>query len=314
MAPAINKDKQRRLDEVFNALSVVADGAYIYLCDMESDISRWSKAAVDFFDLPGEYMKNAGGIWSEHVHPDDREQYDACIERIFVGSDNDFNMQYRARAANGEYVICSSKGIVIRNSNNKPIYFGGSLSNHGIHRYVDPVTGLRSLYGFFEDLKDVFIREDKSVVIMIGLSDFSRYNDVYGFLKGDQIIEYTADIITESVHTNKNGFVGHIGGDDFIAIVPYKDVDKLCQTIIAKFDSEISKFYNDKDKEEGYIEVANRKGVVEKFPLISISIAVVVADKGRFSNILEIGDSAAQVKHAVKAVAGSSYAIDRRKK
>ena len=183
-----------------------------------------------------------------------------------------------------------------------------------INRRMSPLTGLPGNVQINSELKKHLMKREDFSVLYLDLDNFKAYNDVYGFLKGDQIIEYTADIITESVHTNKNGFVGHIGGDDFIAIVPYKDVDKLCQTIIAKFDSEISKFYNDKDKEEGYIEVANRKGVVEKFPLISISIAVVVADKGRFSNILEIGDSAAQVKHAVKAVAGSSYAIDRRKK
>ena len=75
----------------------------------------------------------------------------------------------------------------------------------------------------------------------------------------------------------------------------------------------LKKFYNEKDSKEGYIEVANRKGIIEKFPLTSISIAVVVAETGRFNNILEIGEVGAQVKHAAKSVMGSSYAIDRRK-
>ena len=83
--------------------------------------------------------------------------------------------------------------------------------------------------------------------------------------------------------------------------------------IIAKFDYNIKKFYTDKDAENGYIEVANRKGIIEKFPLVSISIAVVVDENRRFNNILEIGDVAAQVKHAVKSIMGSSYTIDRRK-
>ena len=37
-------------------------------------------------------------------------------------------------------------------------------------------------------------------------------------------------------------------------------------------------------------------------------------DKGRFANILEIGEVGAQVKHMAKSVMGSSFAIDRRKK
>ena len=61
------------------------------------------------------------------------------------------------------------------------------------------------------------------------------------------------------------------------------------------------------------MEVANRKGIIEQFPLTSISIGVVEVEKDRFKNILEIGEVAAQVKHLAKTIMGSSYIIDRRK-
>lgn len=182
-----------------------------------------------------------------------------------------------------------------------------------INRRMSPLTGLPGNVQINSELKKHLMKNEEFSVLYLDLDNFKAYNDVYGFLKGDQIIEYTANIIVNAVHSYGNGFVGHIGGDDFIAIVPCKDVEKLCQAIIYNFDNGSKKFYNEKDKEDGYIEVANRKGIIEKFPLISISIAVVVADQGRFANILEIGDTAAQVKHAVKAVMGSSYAIDRRR-
>ena len=182
-----------------------------------------------------------------------------------------------------------------------------------INRRISPLTGLPGNVQIHAELKKRILNREPFSVLYLDLDNFKAYNDVYGFLKGDQIIEYTANIILNAVHNYGNGFVGHIGGDDFIAIMPGKDVEKLCQAIIYNFDNGVAKFYNDKDKEDGYIEVANRKGIIEKFPLTSISIAVVVADKGRFANILEIGDTAAQVKHAVKAVMGSSYAIDRRR-
>ena len=70
--------------------------------------------------------------------------------------------------------------------------------------------------------------------------------------------------------------------------------------------------FTEADIEKGYIEVANRKGIIEQFPLTSVSIGVVVSDVGRFHNILEIGEIGAQVKHAAKSVMGSSYAVDRR--
>ena len=182
-----------------------------------------------------------------------------------------------------------------------------------INRRMSPLTGLPGNVQINSELKKHLMKNEEFSILYLDLDNFKAYNEVYGFLKGDQIIEYTANIIVNAVHNYGNGFVGHIGGDDFIAIVPSKDVEKLCQAIIYNFDNNVQQFYNDKDREDGYIEVANRKGIIEKFPITSISIAVVVVDKGRFANILEIGDTAAQVKHAVKAVMGSSYAIDRRR-
>lgn len=184
-----------------------------------------------------------------------------------------------------------------------------------INRRISPLTGLPGNVQIQAELKKHLMKREDFSVLYLDLDNFKAYNDVYGFLKGDQIIEYTASTIIKAVHANgtHNGFVGHIGGDDFIAIVPYKDIEKLCQSIIFSFDRGVKNFYNEDDAREGYIQVANRKGIIEKFPLTSISIAVVVIDKGRFNNVLEIGDVAAQVKHAVKSVLGSSYAIDRRK-
>lgn len=150
----------------------------------------------------------------------------------------------------------------------------------------------------------------------LDLDNFKAYNDVYGFLKGDEIIKFTADTIMKCVHSYipTNAFIGHIGGDDFVAIVPTLNCDEICENIIANFDAQVTKFFTEDDVEKGYIEVANRKGVIEQFPLTSISIGVVEADKGRFANILEIGEVGAQVKHMAKSVMGSSFAIDRRKK
>lgn len=183
------------------------------------------------------------------------------------------------------------------------------------NRRVSPLTGLPGNVQIHSELKKRLSKNEEFTVMYFDLDNFKSYNDVYGFLKGDKIIQYTADVITREIHSNgNNGFVGHVGGDDFIAIVPYTEVDNLCQRIILKFESNVKKFFTPEDREKGYIEIANRKGIIEKFQLTSISIAAVVVDKNRFKNILEIGDVAAQVKHAVKSVMGSSYIVNRRKK
>ena len=87
----------------------------------------------------------------------------------------------------------------------------------------------------------------------------------------------------------------------------------MCQNIIVEFDKKILDYFTDEDKERGYLEVPNRKGIIEEFPLVSISIGVVEVSKGRFHNVLEIGEVGAQVKHLAKVTPGSAYAINRRK-
>lgn len=183
-----------------------------------------------------------------------------------------------------------------------------------INRRISPLTGLPGNVQIHAELKKRLSKQEEFAVLYLDLDNFKAYNDVYGFLKGDQIIEFTAKVILKCIHEKylENSFVGHIGGDDFIAIVPSTQIDDICQSIIATFDKEVVNFFTEEDLEKGYIEVANRKGIIEQFALTSISIGVVIAEEGRFANILEIGEVGAQVKHMAKSIMGSSYAIDRR--
>ena len=182
------------------------------------------------------------------------------------------------------------------------------------NRRVSPLTGLPGNVQIHAELKKRLFSNEPFAVLYLDLDNFKAYNDVYGFIKGDEIIKFTARTIVRNVHALENNdcFVGHIGGDDFVAIVSETDYDKICQDIITEFDSSILDYFTEEDRKRGYIEVANRRGILEDFPLTSISIGVVVAEPGKFSNILEIGEVGAQVKHLSKTIIGSSYVIDRR--
>jgi len=185
-----------------------------------------------------------------------------------------------------------------------------------INRRVSPLTGLPGNVQIQAEMKKRLLNKEEFSMLYLDLDNFKAYNDVYGFLNGDEIIKFTAKIIVKNIEALScgDGFVGHIGGDDFVAIVSASDdYEKICQNIIAEFDKNVVKYFNDIDIEKGYLEVANRKGVIEQFPITSISIGVVVADKGRFHNVLEIGEVGAQVKHLAKTIIGSTYTIDRRK-
>ena len=183
------------------------------------------------------------------------------------------------------------------------------------NRRISPLTGLPGNVQIHAELKKRIVKKESFSVLYLDLDNFKAYNDVYGFLKGDEIIEFTAETILKCIHNSEfnDTFVGHIGGDDFVAIIPGIESENICQNILAYFEKHVDRYFTEDDLEKGYIEVANRKGIMEQFPLTSLSIGVVVADPGRFHNILEIGEVGAQVKHAAKSVMGSSYAIDRRK-
>ncbi len=183
------------------------------------------------------------------------------------------------------------------------------------NRTVSPLTGLPGNVQIHTEMKKNLLQNENFTVMYFDLDNFKAYNDVYGFLKGDEIIKFTARIILKHVHCNEceSCFVGHIGGDDFVAIIKGSDAEKICQNIIAEFDSEIKKYFYEEDLQKGYLEVANRKNIIEQFPITSISIGVVEIEKGRFHNILEIGEVGAQVKHLAKTIMGSSYVIDRRR-
>ena len=142
-----------------------------------------------------------------------------------------------------------------------------------INRRVSPLTGLPGNVQIHAELKKRISNKEPFSVLYLDLDNFKAYNDVYGFLKGDQIIEYTAQTIIDSIHDRfqEGVFVGHIGGDDFVAIIPGTSCERLCQDIIVNFDTDVEKFFTEKDIENGYIEVANRKGIIEQFPLTSIS-------------------------------------------
>lgn len=184
-----------------------------------------------------------------------------------------------------------------------------------INRTISPLTGLPGNVQIQAEMKKRLMNNEKFVMIYFDLDNFKAYNDAYGFIKGDEIIRFTAKTIVKNVHEidSENGFVGHIGGDDFVAIISNDNFETLCQNIILDFDYNVLDYYTQEHIKNGYIEVENRKGLIEQFPITSISIAVVEVNNN-YRNILEIGEVGAQVKHLSKRVLGSTYVINRRKK
>ncbi len=185
----LTERRKNRLDKLYEAIAMIAEGCYIYVCDMRYDYSRWSERAVDYFGLPGKYMYRAGEIWSSHIHDDDREGFLKQISEIFAGNESGHDLQYRARRADGTFVVCTCKGIVLTNIDGENEYFVGSIKNNESVGTVDTLTGLKNLYGFFDDLKGYFWQRKWSTIMLVGLTGFSDVNDVYGYSFGNRVLQ-----------------------------------------------------------------------------------------------------------------------------
>lgn len=151
-------------------------------------------------------------------------------------------------------------------------------------------------------------------VLYCDLDNFKAYNDKYGFTRGDDAILYTRDCLVAVAKRKdiKDAFIGHEGGDDFVVILDFEYWEIFAKAFITTFDRGIYQFYNAVDARNGFIESVNRQGDRQRFPLMSVSVAVVTNKTRPFRRHAEMIAVAAEIKKYVKSMDGSCYAIDRR--
>jgi GGDEF domain-containing protein len=183
-------------------------------------------------------------------------------------------------------------------------------------RYLDasPLTRLPGNLAIEQVLKDKMDNGEKFALCYIDLDDFKAFNDKYGYAKGSDLIKMTGEVLyrAKDKYAEKQDFVGHIGGDDFVLITSPDEAEQVCQAIIGEFDRLIPEYYHAEDRANGFIEGTDRYGVKRRFPIMSISIAVVSDVKRSFRSPIEIAKAATEIKDYVKSLPGSNYLIDRR--
>lgn len=179
---------------------------------------------------------------------------------------------------------------------------------------ANALTHLPGNQAIFNEIEERIRDGRKFSVIYMDLNNFKAFNDRYGFIKGDEAIRLTADLMTESVEASglPDAFLGHVGGDDFVAIVGSFDIEPLCEEIIRKFDAQIINLYEAQDREAGRIITTDRKGARAEFPIMGLAIAVVTNKLKPFSHPGEVALLAGDLKRVVKAKAESSFVVDRR--
>jgi diguanylate cyclase (GGDEF)-like protein len=181
-------------------------------------------------------------------------------------------------------------------------------------RAVSPLTGLPGNVRIESEIEGRVKTADTFAILYVDLDHFKSFNDHYGFMRGDQVIQWTARLL-QDVALEVGGastFVGHVGGDDFVVVCHAELAERMAEEVIARFDARAADQYDDADRVLGFIEVTNRRGEIQKFPFLSVSIGIASTARRSFSHYAEVVAIATEMKSYTKGTSGSSWAIDRR--
>lgn len=181
-------------------------------------------------------------------------------------------------------------------------------------RDLSPLTGLPGNFRITAEIESS-VREEKEFALVHGdLDNFKAFNDHYGFMRGDEVIRFCASCLTDAAEGLgiEGAFVGHIGGDDFVAMIPPAMSEQYCKEVIERFDDGILDLYDTADALRGYIEVIDRRGERYAFPVVSLSLGVASTEVRDISTQWEASAIAVEMKEFAKKQPGSTYRIDRR--
>ncbi len=180
---------------------------------------------------------------------------------------------------------------------------------------VHPTTRLPGTTHIARDMQERLEAEQRFGVCYADLDHFKEFNDRYGYAFGDGVIRLLSRILRDAVRGfAPGGFVGHIGGDDFIFNVPMEYLEATCDEVIYLFDELIPYQYTEEDRRAGYFLGKDRRGNVHRVPLMSLSIGVVTNQFQTFDHPGMISELAAEMKTFAKSLPGSKYVVDRRHK
>ena len=206
-------------DRLYHALEQSTDD-YIYVCNMKTGTFRYPKAMVEEFGLPGEVVENAAAIWGAKVHEHDKQAFLESNQEITDGRTDIHCVEYRAINKKGEWVWLRCRGHLERDETGEPTLFAGIISKLGKRNRIDPMTGLYNKYAFEDEVEEcIHSQETRKLGIMVlGMDDFRRINDLYDRSFGDEVLHATAQKIQALL---PNGAVLYrLDGDEFGVLLP----------------------------------------------------------------------------------------------
>lgn len=203
--------------KLFDVLSNSSNRTFFFAANMKHNVARWSKGAVAYFGLKSEILSPADIEWGKQIHPDDLPMFLKDFENMANNISPYHDCEYRMRNGDGEYVWVNCKGYMTYDAEGHMDFFAGFVTNMGMRNKVDPVTGMWTVNEFRRDIENRLYKNGKGAVAMIGLSNFKRVNDEYGYSYGDKVLYCVAHKILEAGASHARLY--RMDGSDFALLL-----------------------------------------------------------------------------------------------
>jgi diguanylate cyclase (GGDEF)-like protein len=179
---------------------------------------------------------------------------------------------------------------------------------------ANPLTGLPGNTAIEREMISRISQKTPYAFLYVDIDNFKGFNDYYGYRKGDDIIEFLADILRRTIVKlgGKDDFVGHIGGDDFVMVVAPSRAEIVAQYVVDEFDKGTLLLLDQEDVKRGYLEVRDRQGQLKRIPVMSVTIALVKSTDNQIEHFAEVNDIASSLKEYGKRIEGSVVVKERR--
>jgi len=188
------------------------------------------------------------------------------------------------------------------------------LASSKREREANPLTGLPGNRAIERETVSRINGGTEFGFMYIDIDRFKSFNDYYGFRRGDDAISYLAEILVQCSREagSKSDFIGHVGGDDFVLITEPDCAEDLGRRIIEVFDTGVIDLHDADDAKKGFLKVEGRGGEIKRFPLITLTVALVADAKGRFQHPAQLSDTMAELKRYGKTMQSSVLVLERR--
>ena len=203
-------------DRIFQAMALTAPGRYLFICNIDTNRSHWSRNAVHDFDLPGESAFDMGAIWAEHIHPDDRAAWQQDIDAIFTGRKHHHSMRYRAKDAKGRYVMVTCTGVRLDGQENEATLFVGSIVNSNIVESTDPATGVDDVRALVSNITQRKDENRPTDILAFKVDGLDRINTLYGYETGNAALSQLTGRILSGIHGSARLFRSY--GAQFVLV------------------------------------------------------------------------------------------------